>query len=57
MITLHVCFGMFLAICGSVRDYDYANMDECMKARQQIISQVGDGYAICMPKELNKAPK
>ena len=57
MITLHVCFGMFFAICGSVRDYDYANMDDCIKARQQIISQVGDGYAICMPKELNKAPK
>ena len=57
MITLHVCFGMFLAICGSVRDYDYPNMDECLKGRLQILSQVGDGYAICIPKELNTVKK
>lgn len=55
MYTLTICIGMFLAICGQVREYDYPSQIACEQARTAFSPKVlGDGYAICHPK---KEPK
>ena len=49
--TMTVCFGVFLSICGQVRQYDYPNLAECEKAKSSLSAKaIGDGYAICHPK-------
>lgn len=53
MITLKVCFGMFLGLCGSMQHFSFETMEECQIARQEMLERptIGDGYAMCL-KEL-----
>jgi hypothetical protein len=52
MTTLTLCLGMFLAICGQVREFDYQTAEACEQARKAMpASVIGRGYAICAPKK------
>jgi len=55
MTTLSLCIGMFLALCGTYREFDFPDRESCERERAALIAKVGDGYAICAPKkELKK---
>jgi hypothetical protein len=58
MWTLTVCAGLFLGICGGVHRYDFQTVEACNQARVQIPQKtIGDGYAVCVPKQLNEVNK
>lgn len=48
--TLSLCIGMFLAICGSERSFDFPDRESCERERVQQLKIVGGGWAICAPK-------
>jgi hypothetical protein len=48
--TLTVCYGMFLAICGQVRTFDFPDTASCERERTEQLKRVGAGYAVCAPK-------
>jgi len=48
---LSVCFGMTLGICNQHREFEYQTQEDCYKARTSILSQIGDGHAVCSPKK------
>lgn len=55
MYTLTLCLGMFLAICGQIRNFEYPTLQECERARDAVPAKViGDGYAICAPTNKEK---
>jgi hypothetical protein len=48
--TLTLCLGMWLSLCGQIREYEYQSAAECEKARSAVSPKaIGDGYAICAP--------
>ena len=50
--TLTLCLGMFLGICGGFKTFDYPTQADCEKARETVSKKaIGDGYAICVPKQ------
>jgi hypothetical protein len=48
---LYVCFGMSFSLCNQIREYEYKNQEDCYRARESVLSQIGKGYAICSPKK------
>lgn len=48
---LSVCFGVTFAMCNTERQYEYPNQQDCYKARESVLSQVGKGFAVCFPKK------
>ncbi len=52
MTTLTLCLGVFMFMCGQIREYDYPTPEACERAKQAMPTKViGDGYAICAPKK------
>ncbi len=51
---LSVCFGMSLGLCNQMRDYEYKTQEDCYKARESILSQLGGGHAVCAPRKETK---
>ena len=48
--TLVLCWGMFLATCGSVREYEFPSYEACDKERAvQMAAPVKPYYAVCRP--------
>ncbi len=52
--TLTVCYGIFLAICGQLKYYDFPDWESCERERKEQIKRVGDGWAVCAPKQGEK---
>jgi hypothetical protein len=50
MWTLTLCIGMFMAICGSVRTFDFPDRESCERERAAQLKIVAGGYAVCAPK-------
>jgi hypothetical protein len=48
---LSVCFGVTFAMCNTERQYEYPNQQDCYKARESVLPQVGKGFAVCFPKK------
>jgi len=48
--TLTICVGIFLGICGQVRQADYPRYEACAKERD-IIAKQNITYAICTPRD------
>jgi hypothetical protein len=56
MWTLTLCIGMFMAICGQVREVTFPDRESCERERAAQVRYVGDGYAVCAPGQL-RTPK
>lgn len=55
MYTLFMCLGMFLGICGNVRQFDFNTIEQCEEQRKQVPKEsIGKGYVICIPKQKEK---
>jgi len=48
---LSVCFGMSFALCHQQRVYEYKTQEDCYKARESILSKIGNGYAVCATRK------
>lgn len=52
---LSICVGMSFAMCHQKVEYEYKSQEDCYRARESVLPQIGKGYAVCAPrKELNK---
>lgn len=48
--TLVLCWGMFLSICGSVREYEFPSAEACDRERVvQMAAPTKPYYAVCRP--------
>jgi hypothetical protein len=56
MWTLTLCVGMFMTICGRVREAEFPDRESCERERTYQAPRVGSGYATCTPSKL-RAPK
>jgi hypothetical protein len=55
--TLTLCIGMFMSICGQLREADFPSYEVCDRERQaQVKRGIGSGYAVCAPKGALKQP-
>lgn len=48
---LSVCFGVSFAICHMQREYEYKTQEDCYRARESILPQIGKGHAVCAPRK------
>lgn len=49
--TLTLCLGMFLGLCGQIREFDYPTAADCEAARSKVSEKtLGKGYAVCALK-------
>ena len=51
--TLTICYGMFLAICGQIRHFDFPDRESCEHERAAQLKRVGD--VIVTGKQIGRA--
>jgi hypothetical protein len=56
MWTLTLCVGMFMGICGQLREASFPDRESCERERAYQAQRVGTGYAVCAPTSL-RSPK
>ena len=52
--TLTICYGVFLAMCGQIRTYDFPDVASCERERAAQEKYIDNGHAVCAPKVIKK---
>lgn len=55
MWTLTLCVGIYLGLCGQLREVNFPDRESCERERTQQIQAVRGGYAVCAPGSMRSA--